>query len=199
MTPARPPCPVICIGASTGGVEALEQVLSVFGTDCPPTLVVQHILGGFSAAVATRLNRISAAEVTQAAAGMRLRRGRVLLAPCRSGHLAITGPALPRCRILDAPPRGGHRPSIDTLFESAARCRLPVIAALLTGMGRDGAEGLNAIRLGGGHTIAQDEASSTIYGMPRIAAEIGAAEWVLPLAQIGPRLLRLAAGVAGPA
>ncbi|MCR9124912.1 MAG: CheB methylesterase domain-containing protein [Rhodobacteraceae bacterium] len=183
---------IICIGASTGGVEALEKVLAGFTHDCPPTLIVQHILGEFSGSLARRLNRACGATVSEARDAQRLSRGQVIIAPGDDRHLAIKGGALPRCVLIAGPKRSGHRPSVDVLFHSAAASDLHVVAALLTGMGRDGAEGLGAIRAAGGHTLAQDATTSVVFGMPRAAVEIGAAEFTLPLPRIGPKLLRLA-------
>ena len=185
---------LICIGASTGGVDALENVLAHFPADCPPTCIVQHILGGFSGGLARRLDRACAARVVEAEHDMRLDPGTVAIAPGNAAHLLVRRPGT-ICVIRPDSQVSGHRPSVDVLFRSAAESGAQVVAALLTGMGRDGADGLHRIRAAGGRTIAQDEATSIVYGMPRVAAEIGAAEFVLPLPQIGPKLVRLAAQV----
>lgn len=184
--------PILCLGASTGGVAALGRILAEFPADAPPTLVVQHILEGFTHGVAERLDHAVAPSVAEAHDGAPLCRGQVLLAPATGRHLEVVGRGVAQCRLTDAPPVSGHRPSVDVLFTSAARFGTRVIAAVLTGMGRDGAQGLQRIARAGGRTIAQDRASCTVYGMPRAAIELGAAQKVLPLDAIGPELLRLA-------
>lgn len=181
--------PIIVIGASTGGVEALHRVLSAFPADCAPTLVVQHIRGDFSAAFADRLNRACQPQVAEAVDGQPLARGSILVAPGDQQHLEIHG-RVPVCRLASTPPVNGHRPSVDALFATAVAYGPQVVAALLTGMGRDGARGLLSIREAGGHTIAQDRESSTVYGMPRVAAELGAAMEILPLESISGAILR---------
>jgi two-component system chemotaxis response regulator CheB len=184
--------PIVVIGASTGGVEALHRLLSEFPADCPPTLVVQHIRGDFTPAFADRLNRACKEHVLEAVDGRPLARGEILIAPGASRHLQLAH-AAPVCRLVEAPPLTGHRPSVDALFRSAAGRGQQIAAALLTGMGQDGARGLLAIREAGGHTVAQDRDTSTVYGMPRVAAEIGAAVDILPLDRIAGALLRAAA------
>jgi two-component system chemotaxis response regulator CheB len=202
--PARPPPPVaarpqlsdrlgvILIGASTGGVEALHRILADFPPDCPPTLVVQHIRGAFSAAFAERLNRVCRAEVAEAAPDRLLAPGLILVAPGDRAHLELRGPAPLRCQLTEAPPLTGHRPSVDALFRSAAPLGHRAVGVLLTGMGQDGARGLKQIREAGGHTIAQDRETSVIYGMPRIAADLGAAVEVLGLDRIAGAILAAA-------
>ncbi len=190
---AAPTAPrTILIGASTGGVEALYEILPRFPSDCPPTLVVQHMRAALTGNFVAGLARSSRARVTEARDGTPLERGHVYIAPGGARHLAIAGGSVPACRLVEAAPRSGHRPSVDVLFDAASELRAPPVAALLTGMGRDGAEGLLGIRSRGGHTIAQDRATSAVYGMPRVAAELGAAVEILPLAEIGPALLRAA-------
>lgn len=193
---ARPQVPdrlgVILIGASTGGVEALHRILADFPADCPPTLVVQHIRGAFSAAFAERLNRACRAEVAEASPDRLLAPGLILIAPGDSTHLELRGPSPLRCRLTEAPPLTGHRPSVDALFRSATPLGCRAVGVLLTGMGQDGARGLKQIREAGGHTIAQDRDSSIVYGMPRIAADLGAAVEVLALDRIGRAVLAAA-------
>lgn len=185
--------PLVVIGASTGGIEAIEAVLSGFPAECPPTLIVQHIRGEFSASVAARLNRSCPAMVREARDGALLHPGSVQLAPGNDHHLEIIGRQGLRCRLRPAPPVSGHRPSVDVLFRSAAACTQPVIGVLLTGMGRDGAEGLLAIRKAGGTTLAQDRDSCVVYGMPRVASEIGAVERVLPPHKMAEAIMAAAA------
>lgn len=190
--PFRPGA-VIVIGASTGGVEALHRVLTQFPADCPPTLVVQHIRGDFAGSFAARLNRACLAEVVVARHLAPLQSGQILIAPGAETHLQI-GPAgepggALRCRLVGGDKVSGHCPSVDALFRSAVRVGPQAIGVLLTGMGQDGARGLLALRQNGAETIAQDRASSIVYGMPRIAAEIGAAGRILALDRIAEAVL----------
>jgi two-component system chemotaxis response regulator CheB len=185
--PARK-CDLAVIGASTGGPAAVVEILRALPPDFPvPLLLVVHIGAQFGKAFADWLDGQSVHPVSAAAGGEALSGlcGRVVMAPA-DRHMIVRDGAL---HLSDAAERHSCRPSVDVLFESVARERGATTAAcLLTGMGRDGAQGLLAIRQAGGLTIAQDEASSVIYGMPREAALLGAAERVLPLAQIGPAL-----------
>lgn len=183
---------ILCIGASTGGIAVLDRILPALPADCPPTLVVQHIIGRFTEGLVRRLDSICAAQVVEAAEGAPLRRGTIYFAPGAAAHLQID-PAGARCRLVEAPPQGGHRPSVDVLFQSAALLRRPVAAALLSGMGSDGAAGLLAIRKAGGQTIAQDEPSCTVYGMPRAAVALGAVDISLPPDRIAAALMAFAA------
>lgn len=181
---------LILIGASTGGVDALIRVLGGFPADCPPTLIVQHTSETFSNGLARLLDRRSAARVTEAEDGMALDSGMVLIAPGKEHHLELARGGSSRCRLRPAPPVSGHRPSVDALFHSAVPVAGRVSAAILTGMGRDGAEGLAALRQAGAHTIGQDQASALVYGMPRAAHELGAVTAQLALDDIGPALLQ---------
>lgn len=180
---------MILLGASTGGIAAIEAVLVSFPVDCPPTLVVQHMRDGFVPGLAKRLNETCRPMVVLAAEGDVLQRGTVYFASDTNRHLTITGRSNPRIALADGPPRNGHRPAVDPLFESALPWASGVTAALLTGMGHDGAAGLGALRKAGAHTIAQDQATSIVWGMPRAAVEAGAASDVLPIDRIGPALL----------
>lgn len=184
---------VVAIGASTGGPGALVDVLREIPTSTTAALlVVLHIDELFSSAFADWLAAQTAHTVTYARGGEPLvsAKGRVFMAP-PGRHLAVRAGKL---WLTAEPERHSCRPSVDVLFESlASECPKDVVACLLTGMGRDGAEGLLALRRAGAHTIAQDEASSVIYGMPREAAILGAAERILPLADIGVALSRITA------
>lgn len=180
---------MILIGASTGGVSAIETVLASFPSDCPPTLVVQHMRDGFVPGLVQRLNKRCRPRVVEASDGQTLMRGTIYFASDSERHLAVSGKVTPRCALVPSPPRHGHRPAVDTLFESAVPFANRVAAALLTGMGTDGAIGLGALRLAGAHTIAQDRKTSTVWGMPRAAVEAGAAACVLPPDRIGSSLL----------
>jgi two-component system chemotaxis response regulator CheB len=182
---------IVAIGSSTGGVEALLTVISAFPENCPPTVITQHMPATFTKSFAQRLDRASAAHVTEAVEGAPLEPGRVYLAPGGHTHLEITSGAHPRCRLVPADPVNGHRPSVDVMFNSAAKHGPRVVAALLTGMGRDGAQGLLALKEKGARTIGQDEASCVVYGMPRAAFELGAVEKQISLGRIGPAILDL--------
>jgi len=183
---------IVAIGSSTGGVEALITVLSAFPENCPPTVITQHMPGQFTATFAQRLARVTGLKVQEADDGAVLDVGRVYLAPGGEAHLEITGRTTFRCKLLHSEQINGHRPSVDVLFQSVARCAgSDALGVILTGMGRDGAIGLKAMRDAGAATLGQDEASSVIYGMPRSAFEIGAVERQLPLEKIGPEILRI--------
>jgi len=179
----------VVIGASTGGIEALLSVLSSYPPKCPPTLIVQHIRPEFVSGLVQRLDRHCLAKVSEAREGALLASGQVYVAPEDRRHLVVRAGRTPYCRLVHGDPVSGHRPSVDVLFRSAAALGDGVVGVLLTGMGRDGAEGLLEIRRGGGRTIIQDKHTSTVYGMPRAAAEIGAAMQELPLPRIGSAIL----------
>ena len=178
---------LILIGASTGGVDALISVLSAFNANCPPTLIVQHTGGAFTPGLARLLDGAVAPQVAEATDGCLLRPGQVLLAP-GSRHLEV-GERGRICRLRDGPPISGHRPSVDALFRSGVPVANRMAAAILTGMGRDGADGLLELRRAGAQTFGQDEATSIIYGMPRVAQEIGAVDRQLPVEEIGRALI----------
>ena len=187
---------IVAIGASTGGVEALSEVLESFPVDCPPTVIVQHMPQQFSENFSRRLNSISRPQVGLVKDFCRLERGKVLIAPGGPAHTEIsqaekTGSYV--CRLVSQPPMNGHRPSVDALFFSVAQAAGPqAVGVILTGMEADGAQGLLAMREAGARTIGQDQQTSVIYGMPRAAFECGAVETQLPLSEIGPAILRLA-------
>lgn len=191
--PKLRPDRIVLIGASTGGVDALLQVLATFPAACPPTAIVQHTGKGFSDSLIRLLDRRCAAEVVAVSDGVAMQVGRVCVAGGTDGHLRLSGGNAPQCRIVPGDPVSGHVPSVDELFRSAVPMANQVVAVLLTGMGRDGAEGLLALRRAGARTLGQDEASAVVYGMPRAALEIGAVEQQLPLDRIGPEILRLCA------
>lgn len=184
----------VLIGSSTGGVEALEQILDHYPENCPPTLITQHMPAGFLASFAQRLNQRFAPKIVLASEGAPLRQGHVYIAPGGDTHLELAAGVAPKCRLVESPRRSGHRPSVDVLFESATPLARKALAVILTGMGRDGADGMLALRKAGARCFAQDEASSVVFGMPRVALEIGAAEAALPLSDIGTQILRLSGG-----
>jgi chemotaxis response regulator CheB len=178
---------VVVIGASAGGVEALRELAHHLPRDFPAAIViVQHVDEQFAPGMVTWLGQQTALTVKVAAEGDRLAPGTVLLAGT-SNHLVFKG--ADRVGYEVEPTGYSYRPSVDVLFQSAGH-HWPgdVIGVLLTGMGRDGAVGLRALRNQGHHTIAQDEASSAVYGMPKAAVALDAVVEVLPLARIAPRL-----------
>lgn len=182
---------LIAIGASTGGTVAIERVLSGLPAASPPIVVVQHMPAGFTKSFAERLNRSCQVEVREAVDDEELRPGVALIAP-GSHHLRVKarGGRL-FAEKSDAPPVNRHRPSVDVLFDSIAQLSggPSVVAALLTGMGEDGANGLLALRRRGARTIAEDESTCVVYGMPRAAVERGAAVETVRLPEIAGRLL----------
>ncbi|GAB3316835.1 protein-glutamate methylesterase/protein-glutamine glutaminase [Luteimonas notoginsengisoli] len=181
---------LLAIGASTGGVQALRDVLAQMPADAPATVMVQHIPGAFSAPFAERLNRNSRMTVLEAVDNQPLLPGHAYLAPGGRHLRVVRSGARWHCRISDEDLVRGHRPSVDVLFESvAAHAGANASAALLTGMGNDGARGLLSLRKAGADTIAQDQASSVVWGMPGAAVALGAACEILPLDRIAQRLL----------
>jgi two-component system chemotaxis response regulator CheB len=176
---------LIVIGASTGGVEALRTVLPRLPTGLPPIAVVQHISAHFSRIVAERLNAVCGVRVREAGDGEPLEPGTCVIAP-GDHHLAVVrhGTGF-RTRLLQTPPIHHCRPAVDVLFRSAAEAAgSGVVATLMTGMGSDGAIGLQAVRQAGGATIVQDEATCVVYGMPRAAVALGVVDRIVPLAGI---------------
>lgn len=181
---------IIAIGASTGGVEAIKKVITRFPKTMPGTVVVQHMPPLFTKAFAKTLNDASQVKVKEAEDGDRVLRGTVLIAP-GDRHMSVTRHAGDYLvELSDGPPVHYVRPAVDVLFRSVARSAgKNGVGALLTGMGEDGAEGLLAMLKAGAFTIAQDEGSSVVYGMPRKAAEIGAAKQVAELGKIADIIL----------
>ncbi|WP_257450920.1 protein-glutamate methylesterase/protein-glutamine glutaminase [Archangium lipolyticum] len=184
---------VVAVGASTGGTEALRQFLMPMPPDCPGIVIVQHMPEQFTTAFAKRLNELCRIEVREAAPGDRVQQGRALIAP-GNRHLRVKrSGGYYRVEVLDGPRVSGHIPSVDVLFHSVARAAgANAVGVLLTGMGDDGADGLLAMRQAGAATIAQDEASCVVFGMPRAAIERGAVDEVLPISRIGESVRRKA-------
>jgi two-component system, chemotaxis family, protein-glutamate methylesterase/glutaminase len=182
---------VVAIGSSTGGVEALLNVLARFPENCPPTVITQHMPANFTASFAARLDRSCKPHVSEATDGAPLRVGQVYIAPGGEAHLEVSrGGGGLACRLTHGGLVSGHRPSVDVLFRSVAENVGPrAVGAILTGMGRDGAGGLKAMRDVGCHTIGQDEGSCVVYGMPRAAFEAGAVVDQLRLDRIGDAIL----------
>lgn len=185
---------VVAIGASTGGTVAIQQVLEAMPQTAPPILVTQHMPQGFSAAFAQRLDNICGVSVCEARHGQRILPGHVYIAPGGDYHLEVRREASRYCCHL----RAGelvkrHRPSVEVLFDSMASVvGSQAIGVLLTGMGTDGAEALGRMRAAGAHTIAQDEATSVVWGMPGAAVKMGAAERVLPIGGIAGAIIETA-------
>jgi two-component system, chemotaxis family, protein-glutamate methylesterase/glutaminase len=181
---------IIAIGASTGGVEALKEVLVRLPEDTPPILITQHMPPRFTAAFANRLNNECPMTIHEAAHDQPVERGHVYIAP-GAHHLELTRKAGRFfCLLHDEPPMSGHRPSVDVLFRSVARIAGPMtVAAILTGMGKDGAEGMLELRQARAITLGQDEATSLIYGMPRVAFERGAVMRQYPLLKMADAIL----------
>lgn len=185
---------VIAIGASTGGTEALRELLCALPPDAPAIVISQHIPAAFSKAFAERLNKAAAMAVREAQDGEYLLPGHAYLSPGDRHLLVERDGARYRCRLSDGPPVNRHRPSVDVMFRSVAQKVGPnAIGVILTGMGDDGARGLKEMRDGGASTVAQDEASSVVWGMPGSAVKLGAAERVEALQHIPAVLLELAA------
>lgn len=183
---------IVAIGSSTGGVEALLTMIERLPANCAPTVITQHMPASFTKSFAERLNRASAATVSEARDGDPLVPGRVYVAPGGDFHLEVEGTRHLRCKVTRGDPVSGHCPSVDVLFNSVARCAKDrSVGVILTGMGRDGANGLLAIRQAGGRTLGQDEATCVVYGMPRAAYELGAVERQLPLERLGPAVRNL--------
>ena len=179
----------VLIGSSTGGVDALERILSEFPQNCPPTVITQHMPAGFLASFAQRLDARVRPKTQLASTGAPLLPGNVYLAPGGDTHLAIASPRSPVCQLIEADKRNGHRPSVDYLFETGAQLGDKVVAVMLTGMGRDGAAAMLQIKRAGAVCLAQDEASSVVWGMPRVAHEMGAVDRLVPLSAMATEIL----------
>ncbi|ABC81157.1 protein-glutamate methylesterase/protein-glutamine glutaminase [Anaeromyxobacter dehalogenans] len=183
---------VVVVGASTGGTEALRELLAALPGDAPGLVIVQHMPEVFTAAFARRLDGLCAVAVKEAADGDAVVPGRALIAPGNRHTLLRRSGARYHVEVRDGPLVCRHRPSVDVLFRSAARyAGRNAVGVIMTGMGDDGARGLAELKRSGADTIAQDEATSVVFGMPREAIRLGAADRVLPLPAIPPELLRL--------
>lgn len=181
---------VIVIGASTGGPKAIEKLIRQFPENIGvPVLIVQHMPKGFTKSFAERLNKCCGIEVLEATQGMRVEKNKVYIAPGGYHMEIIKGKKI---NLDDGPSIWGVKPAVDKLFLSVSKvCKGEVISVVLTGMGKDGAEGIRVIKENGGVTIAQDEETSVIYGMPKAAYETGAVDYVLPLEKIAFKIKSL--------
>lgn len=190
---------IIAIGASTGGVEALNYVFQCLPKDLPPIAIVQHMPPNFTTRFAQRLDGASEIEVFEAVDGMILKPGQAVVAPGGFQLEIERGPTGYRCKVVDSGPVSGHAPSVDVLFTSVAEAAgAAALGVILTGMGHDGAQGLLAMRQAGAVTLAQDQASCLVYGMPRVAAELGAVMRQYPLEQIPEAIVATAAEAFSP-
>jgi two-component system, chemotaxis family, protein-glutamate methylesterase/glutaminase len=184
---------IVAIGASTGGTEAIKEVLSHLPSDVPGVVIAQHIPRAFSGPFAVRMNSNSVLNVCEASDRQPILAGHVYIAPGDQHLMVVRDGARYQCRLSDGDLVNRHRPSVDVLFRSVAQSAgRNSIGVMLTGMGRDGAEGLKEMREAGAATIAQDEATSVVWGMPGAAFQMGAVQSLHPLAQIAERIVALA-------
>ncbi|MBF0679955.1 MAG: chemotaxis response regulator protein-glutamate methylesterase [Devosia sp.] len=180
---------LVVIGASTGGTEALREVLETLPSDSPPILIVQHMPEKFTGAFARRLNTVCAVEIKEAEDGDIVQPGRVLIAPGNVHMQLVRNGSRYTIKLVEGPHISRHRPSVDILFRSTAQSAgRNAMGMLLTGMGDDGARGLLEMRQMGCHTVAQDEDTSVVFGMPKEAIQRGAAVRVLPLAKMAAEI-----------
>jgi two-component system chemotaxis response regulator CheB len=186
---------IVALGTSTGGTQALERVLRKLPRDCPGIAIVQHMPEKFTAAFANRLNGICEVEVREAVDGERLLPGHAFIAPGGKHLMLRRGGAYYYAEVVEGPLINRHRPSVDVLFRSVAKCAgANALGVIMTGMGDDGARGLLEMRQAGAATVAQDEASCVVFGMPKEAIKLAAAERVMPLGQIAQALMTWGAG-----
>lgn len=190
---------IVVVGASTGGTEALKSFLEGLPLDAPPVVIVQHMPEQFTAAFATRLDGLCRVTVKEAENNDSVIRGRALIAPGNRHTLLKRSGARYYVEVKDGPLVSRHRPSVDVLFRSAARyAGKNALAIIMTGMGDDGARGMEELHGTGAYTIAQDEATSVVYGMPQEAVKRNAVDRVLPLGEIARHMLRVADGEKAP-
>jgi two-component system chemotaxis response regulator CheB len=184
---------IIGIGASTGGTEAIKEVLLGLPPDMPGMVITQHIPGAFSKSFANRLNDICALTVMEGRDGQQVLSGHVFIAPGDRHMLVHRDGARYICRLSDGPPVNRHRPSVDVMFRSLAQnAGSNAIAVMLTGMGDDGASSMGEMQEVGANTLVQDEKTSVVWGMPGEVVKRGFADEILPLQKIAARLQQLA-------
>lgn len=184
---------IIAIGTSTGGPKALQEVLPLFPKSIPAAiLIVQHMPKGFTKSLAERLNSLSQVTVKEAEDGDILFPGLALIAP-GDKHMVLKEGSGGKysVQLTDEAPMSGHRPSVDMMFKSVAKSKLQKYAAILTGMGADGAQGILEIKQNGGKTVAQDEESCVVFGMPKVAIEKGAIDRVVPINHVSMELMKM--------
>ncbi|WP_354668108.1 protein-glutamate methylesterase/protein-glutamine glutaminase [Pacificibacter marinus] len=183
----------ICLlGGSTGAVDALERVLIRFPANCPPTLVTQHMPEPFLASFAARLNQIVAPKVSLAQDGQSLLPGTVMIAPGGNFHLNISKHHDYRVTLVKGPTVSGHRPSVDSMMLSAVHAAPQIVAGILTGMGRDGAKGMSELRANGAKTLGQSKETCVVFGMPKVAGQLGGIEKWVDIDNFGDEMLALA-------
>ena len=183
---------IVLVGASTGGTEALRVFLEQLPVNCPPVAIVQHMPEHFTAAFANRLNSICQVNIKEAQDGDAMTRGLVLIAPGNKHMLLKRSGVRYYVEVKDGPLVSRHRPSVDVLFRSGARfAGKNVVSAIMTGMGDDGAKGMKELHDTGAYCIAQDEATSVVFGMPQEAIKLGGVDKVVPLQRIAPDILNL--------
>jgi two-component system chemotaxis response regulator CheB len=191
---------IVAVAASTGGTEALAALLTALPPDAPGLVIVQHMPAGFTRAFSERLNGICRVEVKEATTGDRVLDGRALIAPGDRHLIVQRAGAGYDVNVVEGPLVSRHRPSADVLFRSVAQTAgAHALGIILTGMGDDGADGLLEMRQAGAATMAQDEASCVVFGMPKEAIDRGAVDEVIGLSGIAPRILRWAASAPGQA
>jgi two-component system chemotaxis response regulator CheB len=184
---------ILAVGASTGGTEALREFLTALPADAPGVVVVQHMPEHFTRAFADRLDGLCTVRVKEGEDGDRVLAGHVLIAPGNYHMRLVREGATCLVRLSTGPPVNRHRPAVDVLFQSCAQyAGADAVGVIMTGMGDDGARGLLAMRQAGARTLAQDEASCVVFGMPKVAIDMGAAEQILPLGRLAPVALALA-------
>ena len=184
---------IIAIGASTGGTEAIKEVLIRMPLNCPGSVITQHIPEAFSGPFARRMDSIAAIAVCEARDGQQVLTGHAYIAPGDRHLMVVRDGARYVCRLNDGPPVNRHRPSVDVLFRSvAANAGMNAVGAILTGMGDDGAQGMKEMHDAGAPTIAQDEQTSVVWGMPGQAVKLGGVDKIMPLETIPAQLMRFA-------
>lgn len=180
---------VIAIGASTGGVEALFAILKALPINCPPVLIVQHMPAAFTPGFAARLDKECALTIVEARDGTPIKPGTVYIAPGGTTHMELAGGVHGRIKLRAGERYSGHRPSVDVLFHSVAELGPAAVGVILTGMGRDGAEGLLAMHTAGARTLGQTQQSCVVYGMPRAAFALGAVDREIALSALPEAIL----------
>jgi len=184
---------IIAIGASTGGTEAIKEVLIRMPLGCPGIVITQHIPEAFSGPFARRMDSVAAIAVCEAQDGQQVLPGHAYIAPGDRHLMVVRDGARYVCRLNDGPPVNRHRPSVDVLFRSvAANAGMNAVGAILTGMGDDGAQGMKEMHDAGAHTVAQDEQTSVVWGMPGQAVKLGGVDKIMPLEAIPAQLIRFA-------